>query len=83
MTNDGMIQPSEQSNTPPIPAIRIPTNVDEFMDIAKMFVTDEYVIRPVTSKDIEEWENYSDYNEEAYAFAEAVIKKYENYYVLN
>ena len=33
MTNDGMIQPSEQSNTPPIPAIRIPTNVDEFMDI--------------------------------------------------
>ncbi len=53
------------------------------MDIAKMFVTDEYIIRPVTSKDIEEWENYSDYNEEAYAFAEAVIKKYENYYVLN
>lgn len=33
MTNDGMIQPSEQSNTPPIPAIRIPTNVDEFMEI--------------------------------------------------
>ena len=33
MINDGMIQPSEQSNTPPIPAIRIPTNVEEFMDI--------------------------------------------------
>lgn len=48
-----------------------------------MFVTDEYTIRPVTSSDIEEWENYSDYNKEAYAFAEAVIKKYENCYVLD
>ena len=48
-----------------------------------MFVTDEYTIRPVTSSDIEEWENYSDYNKEAYAFAEAVIKKYEHCYVLD
>lgn len=51
--------------------------------MAKIFVTDEYTIRPVTSSDIQEWENYSDYNKEAYAFAEAVIKKYENCYVLD
>lgn len=61
----------------------ITSSFDEFMDVAKMFVTDEYTIRPVTSSDIEEWENYSDYNKEAYAFAEAVIKKYENCYVLD
>lgn len=60
----------------------ITSSFDEFMDIAKIFVTDEYIIRPVTSEDIEEWENYSDYNKEAYAFAEAVIRKYEKCYVL-
>ena len=61
----------------------ITSSFDEFMDVAKIFVTDEYTIRPVTSSDIQEWENYSDYNKEAYAFAEAVIKKYENCYVLD
>ena len=52
------------------------------MTVAKEFVKDEYTIKPVTSDIIEEWENYSDYNDEAYAFAEAVIKKFKNYYSL-
>ena len=60
----------------------ITTSFDEFMTVAKEFVKDEYTIKPVTSNIIEEWENYSDYNDEAYAFAEAVIKKFKNYYSL-
>ena len=45
-------------------------------------MTDEYIIRPVNSNDIDEWERDSDYNEEAYAFAEAVINKYKECYIL-
>ena len=33
MQKDGMIHPIEQSRTPGIPAIRIPTNVAELMEI--------------------------------------------------
>ena len=61
----------------------ITSSFDEFMDVAKIFVTDEYIIRPAASEDIEEWESDSNYNEEAYAFAEALIKKYKKYYVLD
>ena len=60
----------------------ITSNFSEFMDKAKEFVSDEYIIRPVDSKDIDEWERDFDYNEEAYAFAEAVIKKYKACYIL-
>lgn len=59
----------------------ITSSFSEFMDIAKMFVTNEYIIRPVNSKDIDEWERDSDYNKEAYAFAEAVINKYKECYI--
>jgi len=54
MTNDGMIQPSEQSNTPPIPAIRIPTNVDEFMDIGPGVIS-ATVIRSENSSIVIRW----------------------------
>lgn len=54
---------------------------NEFMDVAKTFVSDEYTIRQVTSKDIEEWESDEKYLEEALAFAEAVILKYRECYV--
>ena len=60
----------------------ITSSFNEFMDVAKTFVTDEYIIRPVNSNDVKEWEDYSNYNEEAYAFADAVIQKYERYYIL-
>ena len=52
------------------------------MSVAREFVSDEYTIRPVTPDDIEEWEKDSDYNEEAYAFSEAVIEKYKECYTL-
>lgn len=60
----------------------ITSSFDEFMDVAKIFVTDEYIIRPVTSDDINEWEMDSKYNEQAYAFSEAVIEKFKECYML-
>lgn len=58
----------------------ITSSFDEFMDMAKMFVNDEYTIRPVSIDDIEEWERDSKYNSEAYAFSKAVIDKYRGCY---
>ena len=60
----------------------ITNSFDEFMTVAREFVSDEYTIKPVTSADIEEWESDSEYNEAAYAFAEAVIRKFQTYYTL-
>lgn len=60
----------------------ITSSFDEFMTIARKFVNGEYIIKPVTPEVIEEWERDVDYNEEAYAFAEAVINKFRNYYTL-
>ena len=54
----------------------------EFMDVAKTFVPGEYIIRPVTESDIAEWESDSDYNDEAYAFSEAVIENYKECYTM-
>ena len=65
-----------------IDARGITTSFDEFMSVAREFVSDEYTIRPVTPDDIEEWEKDSDYKEEAYAFSEAVIEKYKECYTL-
>ena len=65
-----------------IDARGITTSFDEFMDIARNFVHDEYIIRPVSDNDIIEWNNDYYYDKEALAFAEAIIKKYNNYYAL-
>ena len=65
-----------------IDARGVTSSFDEFMSVAKRFVTDEYTIRPIIPKDIEEWEIGSEYNEEAYAFAEVIIKKYRDCYTL-
>lgn len=60
----------------------ITTCFNEFMSVAKIFVSDEYIIRPVTLADIVEWEKDDNYNAEAYAFAEAVIERYKECYTL-
>lgn len=60
----------------------ITSSFDEFMDIVKQFVSGEYIIRSVNADDIAEWEKDSNYDEEAYAFAEAVINKYKECYTL-
>lgn len=65
-----------------IDARGVTSSFNEFMDIAKTFVKDEYIIRPVNPEDIEEWEKDFNYNEEAYAFAEAIIEKYKECYIV-
>lgn len=64
-----------------IDARGITTSFDEFMDIAGRFVKDEFSIRLAYTSDIEDWTD-DDYFEEAFAFAEAVIEKYKECYVL-
>lgn len=66
-----------------IDARGITSSFDEFIEVARTFVQEEYVIRPVEPNDIEEWERDSEYNEEAYAFSEAVIKKYIECYTFD
>jgi len=63
-----------------IDARGVTTSFDEFMDVAGDFVNDEFIVRKITPQDIEEWENNEDYYEEALAFAEAVIRDYEECY---
>ena len=58
------------------------SEMNAIMDIAKKFVMDEYMIRPGNDDDIVEWEKHDNYNKEAYAFAEAVIEKFKECYVL-
>lgn len=58
------------------------TSFDEFMVVGREFVRGEYTIREATQDVIEEWENGSEYNDEAYAFAEAVIKEYIECYTV-
>jgi len=58
------------------------SSFDEFMVVAREFVWGEYTIKQATQDVIEEWESGSEYNEEAYAFAEAVIKKYIECYTV-
>ena len=54
----------------------VTSSFDEFMVVAREFVRGEYTIREATQDVVNEWECGSRYNEEAYAFAEAVIRKY-------
>lgn len=56
------------------------SSFDEFMDVAKEFVTDEYTIRPVAATDIDEWKKDDEYYDLALEFAVALIKKYSDYY---
>ena len=60
----------------------VTSSYDEFMVVAREFVRGEYTISQATSEVIEEWESGSEYNEEAYAFAEAMIRKYLEYYTV-
>ena len=63
-----------------IDARGVTTSFDEFMDVAKEFVFDEYTIRPVNNRDVSEWAKDSPYDNEAYAFAKAIIEKYKDFY---
>lgn len=65
-----------------IDARGITSSFDEFMIVASKFVHGEHTIREATLDIIEDWESGSNYNKEAYAFSEAVINKYRDYYTL-
>ena len=65
-----------------IDARGITTSFNEFMEVAKIFVTDEYSIRPIEQSDIDKWNNDDNYVKEGKAFAEKVIKKYKAFYEL-
>lgn len=60
----------------------ITSSFNEFMKIVGEFVHGEFIIRPVTKDDITEWEKDFNYNDEAYMFAEAIIRKYISYYTI-
>lgn len=60
----------------------ITSSFDEFISGVRIFVGDEFTIRPMSSDNLIDWEKDSNYNDEAYAFAEAVIKKYSECYTL-
>ena len=60
----------------------ITSSFDEFMTVAREFVRGEYIIRPVSQEDIDDWAKDSNYDEEAFEFAEAVIEKYRECYTL-
>lgn len=59
----------------------ITTSFNEFMSVAREFVHDEFIIRPLEETDIAEWKE-EEYFDEAMAFAKAVIKKYKECYTL-
>lgn len=61
----------------------ITSSFSEFMEVAKTFVTDEYIIRPVNDIDIEEWKKDSKYDQEAFAFAKAIINKFKECYTFD
>ena len=75
-------QVNKDGNLYYIDARGITSSFDEFMEVAGEFVKEEYIIRPVNFNDIEDWEKECEYNEEVYAFAEYVIRTYNECYVL-
>lgn len=65
-----------------IDARGVTSSFDEFMDGVKIFVSDEYTIRLVSDDDIRKWSTDSNYDKEAYEFAEAVIRNFLGCYTL-
>ena len=64
-----------------IDARGVTTSFDEFMAVAKEFVSDKYTIRVADENDIDDWKD-DNYYDEAIAFAEAVIEKYKECYTV-
>lgn len=64
-----------------IDARGVTTSFDEFMDVAREFVSDKYTIRIADESDIADWKD-DIYYDEAIAFAESVIKKYKECYTV-
>ena len=60
----------------------ITSSFDEFLAGIKTFVRDEFTIRPMEECDLQEWEKDFNYNSEAYAFSDTIIKDYSECYIV-
>ena len=60
----------------------VTSSADEFMSVSREFARGECSIKQVAPDVIDKWENGSKHNEEAYAFAKAIIIKYIDYYTI-
>ena len=63
-----------------IDARGVTTSFNEFLEIARFFVSNDYCIREITSTDFAIWNSNEEYLQEALDFAEAVIKDHEENY---
>lgn len=63
-----------------IDARGVTTIFDEFMEVAKEFVNDEYIIRQMSEDDINELKKDDSYFDIALDFAVAVIEEYSEFY---
>ena len=66
-----------------IDARGVTTSFDEFLDVAKEFVSDEYTIRQMNEEDIKELKKDDNHYEIALDFAVAVIERYKEYYTVS
>lgn len=58
----------------------VTTSFDEFFDVAKSFIYDEFTIRLITIEDIEKWKREDEYFLEGLSFAKMIISKYNYCY---
>ena len=58
------------------------TSFSEFVNGIKLFVNSEFIIRPVSVRDIMDWKSSNEYSDYGLKFAEAFIEKYKDCYLL-
>ena len=54
------------------------TSFEEFMTVARLFVGDQYIMRPATTEDVEEWESDDEFYEYAFSFSKVFISDQRN-----
>lgn len=58
------------------------TSFEEFMTVARLFVGDQYIMRPATTEDVEEWESDDEFYEYASSFSKVFISDHKEYYTV-
>lgn len=58
------------------------TSFEEFMTVARLFVGDQYIMRPATTEDVEEWESDDEFYEYAFSFSKVFISDHKEYYTV-
>lgn len=52
------------------------------MTVARLFVGDQYIMRPATTEDVEEWESDDEFYEHAFSFSKVFISDHKEYYTV-